>query len=169
MQENMIVNGGIKSNEYDQNSRNNLAGDKIPYMKDFENEKIISIEIEHEENENNKEEYEEINNENNENNAYNFEENKDEEEHMNNEEMSYEENGEEGQIEENYKYQNEEDENNMISYEIDEDEENKENGRNSIINISDDNLNDDEIKDLNKYQKFVKNVEYNEPEDADNF
>ena len=171
MQENMIVNGGIKSNEYDQNSRNNLAGDKIPYMKDFENEKIISIEIEHEDNENNnKEEYEEINNENNENNAYNFEENKDEEEHMNNEEMSYEENGEEGQIEENYKYQNEEeDENNMISYEIDEDEENKENGRNSIINISDDNLNNDEIKDLNKYQKFVKNVEYNEPEDTDNF
>ena len=89
---------------------------------------------------------------------------------MNNEEMSYEENGEEGQIEENYKYQNEEeDENNMISYEIDEDEENKENGRNSIILISDDILNNDEIKDLNKYQKFVKNVEYNEPEDTDNF
>ena len=57
-----------------------------------------------------------------------------------------------------------------MSYEIDDNNEiKKEKEKNSIIHISDDNINHEEIikkeKELQKYQKFVKNVEYDEPEE----
>ena len=67
---------------------------------------------------------------------------------------------------------------NGISYEPDEDdgkkEKGKENERDSIIHISDDEHekreeNDIKENSLQKYQKFVKNIEYDEPEDTHNF
>ena len=121
-------------------------------------------------------------------------EGKDEQEQASNEEYNYEEGGEEENIdndeinneenidqmiqdnyeEQNYEEQNGEEENEYeyennaddISYEPDEDEKeiNKEKERDSIIHISDnENINNQE-NDLQKYQKFVKNVEYDFPE-----
>ena len=115
-----------------------------------------------------------------ENEVYNYEEGE-EQQIIQDEEMNYEENEEGQMIEENYGYQNEEEENennvNGISYEPDEDDDKKEKGkekeRDSIIQISDNEYikhEDSNIKenDLQKYQKFVKNIEYDEPEDEHN-
>ena len=82
------------------------------------------------------------------------------------EENNYEE-GEFQEIDDNEEINYEE---NEMSYEIDDNNEiKKEKEKNSIIHISDDNINHEEIikkeKDLQKYQKFVKNVEYDEPEE----
>ena len=63
----------------------------------------------------------------------------------------------------------------LMSYEIDDNEgkKEKEKERDSIIHISDDNFNKDEIikkeKDLQKYQKFIKHFDYDEPDEYNNF
>ena len=108
--------------------------------------------------------------ENIDNDEINNEENIDQMIQDNYEEQNYEEqNGEE---ENEYEYENNVDD---ISYEPDEDEKeiNKEKERDSIIHISDnENINnqenDSKENDLQKYQKFVKNVEYDFPENDNN-
>ena len=108
-----------------------------------------------------------------------YEEEMEEHENMDNEEMNGEENEEE---EEHYEEQNvEENEDDVeiengnkrtdMSYEPEE--ENDNNGKDSIIHISSDNINSHETnkkkgKNLKKYQKYVKNVEYDEFNDDNN-
>ena len=114
------------------------------------------------------EQFQEINN-NEEEEENNYEEGEFQEE--NDEEYNYEENEEE-QMEEDYEVG--ENDNNEMSYEIDDNEgkKEKEKERDSIIHISDDNFNKDEIikkeKDLQKYQKFIKHFDYDEPDEFNN-
>ena len=166
------------SNKNNQNNidSNNKKSSMEEYVSNIDNinyEENGNIEIEYQKVNNKKEEeeYQEMNNEEDENN---YEEDEFQEEN-DGEEYNYVENEEE-QMEENYEEQNLEeveedidDDNNEMSYEI-ENNEGKEKERDSIIHISDDNFNKEEIikkekeKDLQKYQKFVKNVEYNDDE-----
>ena len=72
-------------------------------------------------------------------------------------------------------YEEDENDNNEMSFEVEENEEKKEKKekeRDSIINISDDNMNKDETikkeKNMDKYQKFVKHIDYDEPNEYNN-
>ena len=170
-------NNSIKINEehkeqtLENSSKNNTTEQKIINIDNIDqklsNEKIITEEEE-------KGDFEEVDNE-----EYNYEGNE-EQQILQGGESNYEENEEGQMIEEDYGFQNEENENNIngISYEPDEDdgrkEKGKENERDSIIHISDDEnekKEENNIKEnsLQKYQKFVKNIEYDEPEDTNNF
>ena len=151
------INEAQKEQTIENSSKNNTTEQKIINIDNID-QKLSNEKIKSEEEEEEKGDFEEVDNE-----EYNYEEN------------------EEGQmIEEDYAYQNEENENNVngISYEPDEDdgkkEKGKENERDSIIHISDDEHekreeNDIKENSLQKYQKFVKNIEYDEPEDTHNF
>ena len=133
----------VHQENIDNSNKNILKEEKISNLENIDN---LNVKKEEEKNEE-EGDFKEI---------YNYEENNYEEgdfqEFEDNEEINYEEN--------------------EISYEIDENNEikyEKEKERNSIIHISDDNVNLEEMiqkeKDLQKYQKFVKNVEYDEPEE----
>ena len=118
-----------------------------------------------------------------ENEEYNQEEEVEEQENLGDEEINTEENEERQMMEENEERQmmEENEEGQMMeeneyekhiygmSYEPDEIEDYKEKGRDSIIHISDDehlnheDTNTNEEKNLQKYQKFVKNIEYDQP------
>ena len=171
-------NKSIKKNEeqkeqtIENSSKNNTTEQKIINIDNID-QKLSNEKIKTEEEEE-KGDFEEVDNE-----EYNYEENE-EQQISQYEENNYEENEEGQMIEEDYVYQNEENENNVngISYEPDEDdgkkEKGKENERDSIIHISDDEHEKREENNINenslqKYQKFVKNIEYDEPEDTHNF
>ena len=166
------INEAHKEQTIENSSKNNTTEQKIINIDNID-QKLSNEKIKTEEEEE-KGDFEEVDNE-----EYNYEENE-EQQISQYEENNYEENEEGQMIEEDYVYQNEENENNVngISYEPDEDdgkkEKGKENERDSIIHISDDENEKQEENNINenslqKYQKFVKNIEYDEPEDTHNF
>ena len=167
------INEAQKEQTIENSSKNNTTEQKIINIDNID-QKLSNEKIKSEEEEEEKGDFEEVDNE-----EYNYEENE-EQQISQYEENNYEENEEGQMIEEDYAYQNEENENNVngISYEPDEDdgkkEKGKENERDSIIHISDDEHEKREENNINenslqKYQKFVKNIEYDEPEDTHNF